>query len=78
MTAPQPTTAECVEWLDANIRLFDDTGMTFVPKAIRAQLLAAHEMAKACEDVIRLSDRKVNEWDRAKAAIAAWKAVGGQ
>jgi len=45
--------------------------------AASVQLLAASEMAKDCTEVIRLSDRKTDEWDKAKASIARFKAAGG-
>jgi hypothetical protein len=38
-------------------------------------ITAAPDLLQALKEVVMLSDRKVDEWDRAKAAIA--KAEGG-
>lgn len=73
-----PTTEQCIDWLDAA-----DKSPLLTPRiaslisALRAQLLAGIEVASAAERVIFLSDRKADEWDRAKAAIAALKKAGG-
>lgn len=75
------TTAECLDWLDKEFPTGKDQPWTF-SYAIRAQLLAAQEVAKALDDAIKMLS---NEWwvgsvehRQYTKALTAYCAAGGK
>lgn len=51
----KPTTSECISWLDAQIPILDiRTSHTDFAVSIRAQLIAAQQMAKDAEETCKL------------------------